>query len=435
METIEYRCALVRPLSHAVLAFADAGQYHLPRVHIPRAIRPAQELQRAIKAKWGLDIIVLETWVRRADLGACAIAELLTPERVSPFRDVPLEEITSGLFEQECRHLRLLIEGMPRSPFTRLGWIDEAIAWIESVTGRTFRSRNIEQWNSGGGFALLRACSDDGRQYWLKATGAPNAHELGMMGLLCTLCPAFLPKLVAIREDWNAWLTKDAGDPLPDAPSQDELGSATKRMAGLQLLTVGQTDALLAAGAFDQRLPVLRSHIDSVIVYLIEAMARQTSTKAAPLSRNRLLKLGEMLRDACLRLEVLGIPDTLIHNDLNRDNILWDGVNCVFTDWSEAAVGNPFLSCERLCQLNRAHADSVRAFYRDSWLHRLAATSIDQAIAVAPLVAIYAYLDGRGDWIGKTRGTLPQFESYARSLARHMDRAAKDPSLMEVLYQ
>lgn len=435
METIEYRCVLVSPHSHTVLAFADAVQYRLPRVHVPRATRTAQELRRVFKARWGLNILVLEIWASPCGLGACAVAELLTPEATSFFREVPADQLKSSeLLEEEYRRLQLLLEGRPKAHLSHLGWIDEVIAWMERVTGRTFSSsRGIEQWNAGGGFALLRVCSDEGRQYWLKATGEPNSHELGVTDLLWKLCPDFLPRLVAIREDWNAWLTEDAGGPLPDAPGPHELASAAKRMAGLQLLTVGRTDEVLAAGAFDQRLPVLRSHIDSVIAYLIDAMARQTSTKSAPLSRDRLLELGEILRDTCFRLEAFDIPDALIHNDLNAGNILSDGTKCVFTDWSEAAVGNPLLSCERLCQLSRPHAEGVRACYRDCWSPWLATGILEEAIALTPLLAIYAYLYGRGDWIGQTQGARPQFESYARSLARHMDRAAKDSSFMEAL--
>jgi hypothetical protein len=267
----------------------------------------------------------------------------------------------------------------------------------------------------------------------LKATGEPNTHEFAITSFLWHLCPDCLPTPVAIRKEWNAWLTEDAGDPLPDAPSESELVFAARSMARLQVQTIGRTDELLAAGAIDQRLPALRGHIDAVTGHLIDAMARQTSTKATPLSRDRLLEFGEMLRDLCFRVEELGIPDALIHNDLNAGNILSHGTNLVFTDWSEAAVGNPFLSCERLCQLNRTHAESVRNAYRDCWSQRLSAETMEEAIVLTPLLAIYAYLYGRGDWLGQTEHIRPQFESYTRSLARHMDRVARDSSLLEVL--
>ena len=434
MKTMEYRCVLVRPQSHVVFALAGA-QYELPRVHIPTEMRPAKELQKAIKARWGLNVFVLEIWGAPNDVVAAAAAEVLTPQTISPFTEIPIEQLLhAGFSEQEFRGLELLLAGRTKSPFSQLGWIDEAIDWIESATGCTFSSpRNVEKWNAGGGFTLFRISSDDDRHYWLKATGEPNAHEFALTRLLWELCPDFLPKIVASRKDWNAWLTEDAGDPLPSPPSLDELVPAARRMAQLQLLTIGRTDKLLAEGGFDQRLPELRSHIDAVIAYLIEAMARQTSTKVAALGRDRLLELGEILRDACFCLEALDIPDALIHNDLNAGNILWDGTKYVFVDWSEAAVGNPLLSCERLCQLGRVRAKRIRAVYRDCWLHQLAAKRIDEAIALTPLLAIYAYLYGRGDWLGQTENIRPQFESYARSLARHMDRAAQDLSLLEIL--
>jgi len=49
------------------------------------------------------------------------------------------------------------------------------------------------------------------------------------------------------------------------------------------------------------------------------------------------------------------------------------------------------------------------------------------------LLSIFAYLYGRGDWLKDTSKVTPQFESYARSLARHMDRAAQSPQLREAL--
>jgi hypothetical protein len=205
----------------------------------------------------------------------------------------------------------------------------------------------------GGGFALLRVTSEDSWHYWLKATSEPNAHEFGLTRLLWALCPEFFPTLVAMKSEWNAWITEHAGDSLPDAPGASEIIPAATCWARLQLLTISHTEELLAAGAIDQRLSALRNQIDAVIAYLIEAMARQTSTKVAPLSRDRLLELGGIPRDTCLRLEALNIPGALIHNDLNAGNILRRGETYVFTDWSEAAIGNPLLSCDRLCQLNR----------------------------------------------------------------------------------
>ena len=435
MNTNEYRCVLVRRHSHQVLAFVGDGHYRLPRVHISRQMRPARELQKALKTSWELNVFVLETWQPTNGVGACAVTELLTSQMAAPFEEIRIEQLLHSEFsEQECRDAGLLLEGRTNMPFSHVGWIDEAIAWIESVTGCTFRSRSIEQWNAGGGFALFRVRSDEGRHYWFKATGKPNEHEFTVTKFLWELSPDFLPKPIAFRKEWNAWLAEDAGKPSTAGLSAAELAIAARQLAQLQILTIDQVDQILTAGGFDQRLPTLRSHIDAVIAYLIEAMIRQTSPKAAPLSRDRLLELGEILRNVCFRMEALNIPDTLIHNDLNAGNILFTGSRCAFTDWSEAAIGNPFLSCERLCQLDTNHEDDARITYRNLWSDRLGSTDIDQAFVLAVPLAIYAYLYGRGDWL-EMPTTRVEFDSYARSLARHIDHAAQSRQLLDLLCQ
>src|SRR5260370_9914692 len=98
MKTIEHRCMLIGPRSHALLGVVDAGRYHLPRVYIPRDPRPAQQVQKAIKAKWGLNIFVMEIWGTPDDLQACAVAELMTPESASPLKEVPLEQLITSEF-------------------------------------------------------------------------------------------------------------------------------------------------------------------------------------------------------------------------------------------------------------------------------------------------------------------------------------------------
>jgi hypothetical protein len=315
-----------------------------------------------------------------------------------------------------------------------MGWIDDAIDWAASVTGRRFSAENdVEQLNAAGGFVLLRLRSDDGRSYWLKATGVPNLQELSITSCLSNLYPEFIPKLVAIRNDWNAWLTEDAGEPLSTPPADAVFTQAIRSFAFLQTRTIGTVDVLLAAGAFDQRIPVLRRDLGDVVVFLIDAMARQTSAKVAPLSRHRVLELGEILGDALCQLEALAIPDALNHNDLNLGNILYDGTNCVFTDWSEAAVGNPFLSFERFRLLNRDAEGEPRRVYGEVWGEYISEASIDHACRLTTLLSIFAYLYGRGDWLKDTSKVTPQFESYARSLARHMDRAAQNPELQEAL--
>lgn len=434
VEMAEYRVVLVEPESRAVLAVDADDENRLPRVTIPRWTRPAQQLRNAIRTTWGAETLILDVLLTNDSSSFCVAAEMLGHTVPLGLSAVDLDEIAgSELVKSEYSALVSIFRGKGKYPFSRIGWINEAIAWIEITTGQTISSNShIEQLNAGGAFALLRFRTDDGHAYWLKATGSPNEHEFAIAVCLCELYPDSLPPLIATKKEWNAWLTEEAGSELPNSPSKESLISAAESFALLQLQTVDRVDVLLSAGAFDQRISVLRSHIDAITAYLIDAMARQSSTKVVPLSRKRLRELAEILRDTCFHMEALSIPDALIHNDLSAGNILYDGVRCVFTDWSEAAIGNPFLSCDRLGQLNPDHRETVCTVYRRLWLNRLSDTNISEAFALMPLLATYAYLYSRGDWF-MGREIRPQADRYARSLARHMDRAARAPALLEVL--
>ncbi|WP_425387678.1 phosphotransferase [Edaphobacter aggregans] len=170
-------------------------------------------------------------------------------------------------------------------------------------------------------------------------------------------------------------------------------------------------------------------------------MAQQISTKVPRLERQRLSEIGLIFQDACLRMEDLGIPDAVIHGDMNRGNILFDlfdDFHCRFIDWSEAYIGNPFVSFQHLLLLNTGELREtndlrLKQAYRRAWLGLLDPVQIDAAFALMPLLAAASYLYGRGDWLRSSRRNDPQRQSYARSLARHMDRAAQAPELQEVL--
>jgi hypothetical protein len=432
-DATEYCVVLRRPKSRGALAL-DPGTYCLLRVQIPAMTRAAQQLQNVIRAGWGIDVIVLDVRGPRYDEPGWALVELLSPSVCLKSDESHLSSLVSAnLSSKDRRACEVFLANGSSIPLARISWIDEAVQWLGSVTGHGFSKRSIAQFNAGGGFTLLRFRADDGTVYWLKATGAPNVHEMAITSRLSELCPEFLPTLVAIRSEWNAWVTEDAGEAL-SLPADDRLfADVVRRFGSLQIRSIDAADLLLADGAFDHRAPALLREVDQVIAFLIEAMERQTSTKALPLKRDRLEELGSILVDALRELECLGVPDTLLHSDLNLGNILYDGKQCVFTDWSEAAIGNPFLAVDRLRLLNTESASECGRTYRAVWNEFVGEAAARRALGLAPLLSIFVYLYGRGDWVGDSSKITPRFESHARSLARHMDRAARNPDFVEAL--
>jgi thiamine kinase-like enzyme len=91
-------------------------------------------------------------------------------------------------------------------------------------------------------------------------------------------------------------------------------------------------------------------------------------------------------------MEAINIPDTLIHNDMNPGNILFNGARAVFTDWSEACVGSPFLTFQHL-QIQASMADEtwgsrLKEIYKRHSRAVLDEPQIERAFALSPPLAI-----------------------------------------------
>jgi hypothetical protein len=219
---------------------------------------------------------------------------------------------------------------------------------------------------------------------------------------LAEMCRESLPHLIATREDWNAWLMEHAGQPLNLHFDDARWPQVSDSMARLQLASLGHTEKLIALGAADQRPWVLRRHIGEIVAYLEESMGLQTSTKAPRLTSLRLRELGRILGDGCRAMEELPIPNAVVHSDLNVDNILLHSEGCVFTDWSEAAVSNPFIMFEHMRLLVSSQGGTSSALlsatemYRSRWLSYLDERTVDRGMAMARLLAPFSYLYGRG---------------------------------------
>ena len=447
-EQTEYRLALILSESRQMLGIKSLGAAELPQVSVPKWERQVEQLTRLAERRWNIKTIVLDFLRDKSISTTCAVMEVRTASwqfASEGFQPIPPEQFSeSSLGEEERNALLRLLSGDDTyiAPFSHIGWIDEAQQWIrQAVRDRevTFNS-DILQLNTGGGFALVRFGTETGPAYWLKATGEPNTHEFAVTTTLAGLFPEFLPRIVAAREDWNAWITEDAGETLYRRATLPVFEQAVRCLTGLQMRSIDYVETLIGRGFLQQSISALQAHLDPLIDYLEEAMGRQTSTRVLPLTKSRLHELRSTLDCSCSMMIDLRIPDTVVHNDLNEGNILHDGSRCVFIDWAETFIGTPFLSLQAMCllrsddrKLPASWIDRLRAIYREGWLERLTGEQVNRAFALMPILALLSHLYGGGCWLESQRRDDSDFQAYTRSLARYMDRAANEPSLLEVL--
>ena len=449
LEGVEYRVVLIDPRSRTVFAVPTSRGYRLMRTSIPQWTRPARQLQKAIQSLGGLQVLILDLIVCGVDgSSSCVIAELLSPPPSWDLARVALKHLLpTELSPPEYATVELVLGDAAESPFSRLGWTEKAARWVEGVTGSKLSSKhNIEQWNAGGAFTLLHFHTEDDRHCWLKATGDSNKHELPVTSLLSKLCGRFLPEFLAAKPEWNAWLTSGetiAISCLPNEPSDSLhlLQDAVESMAELQIMTAGKELELLEAGAFDQRCDALRAHSELVFAYLEEAMSLQISTKAPRVERARLQELRRVFHEICERMAALNLPDTVVHGDLNFGNILTGSGHCQFIDWCETYIGNPLITLQHLLLLNhqsdpqrkKCVDDVLTQTFRSRMLEICDPAAIDHGMVYMPFLAAASALYGRVEWLTRSSRSDPRRQSYARTLARHMDRSARVPALQDLL--
>src|ERR1700722_207465 len=343
IEHTDYRLALILPSSRQLLGIPSPVATELPVVRISLWERPAEQLTIQIEARWKIRTIVLDILVDPGFDIPCAVAEVRTDswdfENEGFCVTQPDKICDTSLRDSQRSSLEAILLGNDTngSVFSRIGWIDDAQRWIQSTLHEreVIFTGELRQLNGGGAFCLLRLGTPEGPAYWIKGVGKPNTHEFAVTNYLARHCPEYLPPVVAMRGDWNAWVMEEFGSSLHNSDSLDDFERAVSQLTYLQKRLTGRTEELLAAQCMDHRIGTLSSHIDEIIEYLDGAMRLQASTKVSPLTTIRLREIRNLLHDACSTLQELCIPDSLMHNDISPGSILCDGTQCVFTDWCE----------------------------------------------------------------------------------------------------
>lgn len=439
-----YRLILAEPATRRVLAERRRLGWQLPRVSIPRWSRAAEQIQAVIERQWGFKTVVVDLLEDEPPREAIAIGELRGGSRCysSPGSGswVSFYKLSEDEIDGACHSIveRLLNEGVTgRGAFSRFGWIEEALEWVSTRAGtdRAQFTDDIKQFNATADSALVRFGRRSASPIWLKAAGHPSTSEYRITTTLAQLLPGSLPRVIATREDWNAWWMEDAGTPLGSVQSTGLFGKAISRLAEIQKASLCSTRYLLASGCGDQRLSALRANISLMIGLIDEAMARLDNDFTPRLTSARIRELEVILAEVYFSMKCLSIPDALLHGDISFDNILVGLGGCVFIDWAKAAVGNPFVTFEQLrAQIKQENGACVwlpmlTEIYAESWLEVLSRSQIDCALALAPPIAAMTYLFDQWERLGRERRSEPKFQSYVRAIARQINQAARDVEL------
>lgn len=442
-----YRVVVLGRDGTEILLAADGERFALPSVEIPRWQRVAENLTQTVKAEWGEEVVC----VLEPDVSVASGIHYQTSEhwRTSgtpkvPTRWVPVSALSHNsltrasdyaAIQQSIAPCSAELQESAAGPFARMGWFKDLREWVEAVIEPLgfHLNRNFRQVNASPFFSLIRF-ETDGPALWFKAVGEPNQKEFAITCALAQLFPRYMPSVLATRPEWNGWLAREAaGKLLSDIQEDASWEMSAALLAQLQIDSIDHGARILAADACDLGVNALSKAVKPFIETMTQLMERQTKVPPAILSRPELFFLGDRIAAAIEALDVLGIPETLGHLDLNPGNIVVSANRCAFLDWAEAYIGNPFFSFEYLREnlrrtfgYNSPLEAKLTASYYAPWERVVARTTITGASALVPLLAVFAYATGSDAWKETERLQEPATAGYLRSLARRMHRGATE---------
>jgi len=242
--------------------------------------------------------------------------------------------------------LRTRSEPPPLRPrWARSGWHARASAWMQSaaaargcpLTGepRPFFLRGIS--------ALLRAPTDD-RDLFLKAVFPPFHAEPVITRLLAERFPDDVPRVVDVEAD-EGWLLVEDVDAgfvqsiaAADRPAAVALGVRT--LVAIQRALAAEPEEIAdleRAGAPRRPLAAIPDELGRSLALDGLGYGDEVVTP-----ERRAAAVGRA-REAVRRLDEIGVPETLVHGDFHNGNVALARGRTVILDWSDAAIGSPFV--------------------------------------------------------------------------------------------
>lgn len=386
---------LLHPSEPKLLAVALDGGLTLPRASSDGILETPQ-LLTALRDLVALDAVMLrpvQTWPAEPEKGQDRMRlYVLEAQTDGPLPEgahwlgidalVPLiysEKPTLTTILNEDAHSDLV--SALRPDWAVRGWFGEVRDWLGAELTRLGRKPlgNPEQLRIWGLSAVLRQRTD-GDDIYFKAAAKHFIAEPRITAAVADLFPDLTPEVLAL-EPTKGWLllAPFRGEEL-DETQLEKKAEVMRRFSILQLKSVAQKDALIAAGCADRGLTNLR---EAVPWLLRESLELHLLTQA---ERERLLTLEPRILEQLDDLAACGLPETLLHGDLHFGNVVVEDERITIFDWTDTCWSHPFFDLTLQNKWRESDASVWTALseaYLEPWLTRYDERSVRRALELA----------------------------------------------------
>lgn len=281
-------------------------------------------------------------------------------------------------------------------PWQEDGWWEHATSWIETqtVAAGWQPTGPVEQLHRRPWSLFARMPTDHGAVFF-KAPAPAFRFEAALTQWLAGWHPQVTVRLLATESEQGWLLSADAGETLRAlCRSPEQIPHWVQLLPGyaeMQMETARQVADLLAAGVPDRRLARLPGRLAALLDDEDALLVGQESGLSSEEYR-RLQEGQAAFAEQCLVLADYGLPETLVHEELHENNVLYRDGRYTYTDWSDASVGHPFFtmlvtlrSIAHWLQLPEAGPElmRVRDAYLEPWTRFASRAKLERALQLA----------------------------------------------------
>ena len=319
------------------------------------------------------------------------------------------------------------------APWQHPGWLSESMKWIgerlsEYSIALTGKFRHIA---STSVHFLIEVETTSGN-FYLKIVKDYLAYEQSVTCALAKWCPSNLPEIIAVDEERHWFLMRGAeGKILRDSPDLRHWIGALQSFARLQILCIERIDTLFKLGCPDYRLENLPGQID----WFFTTLAELEAVYMPPAVERNISLLSGQFKELCERLANFHIPSSIVHSDLNGNNVIVNDNNIVYIDWATSFIGHPFYSlvgapsyAGHLYPELKESRDQLRQAYLNPWSDYLGVTDLRKAYQLSrPLCLLQSAVDLTYDFMrdkGTDRDRGAEGIAFVQKLLRAAIKAA-----------
>lgn len=259
-----------------------------------------------------------------------------------------------------------------RVAWAQPGWFNRASGWItaELKTRGWAITGPIEQLKANVISTILRVPTEVGPLYF-KAVPPYFASEPVFGRLLAELHPNHVPPILAASaEDGWILMSDFNGSPLDEATDLDHWCEALAFYARMQIESIPEAEALLAAGVRDRRLNILGAQMEALFADTSLMLPGDPLFGLTQTEISQVRALLPELKTRCERLRAYNLPETIDHGDFHSFNVAVTPNGYIIYDWSDLTITHPFFSLLPMFDWNTQfdHIPGWREKLRDAYL-------------------------------------------------------------------